>query len=416
MDYVSGLTREQREFSMRFVLNFLKHYLSNYIDIPRASWRVIPLIFLESLVMSVSFFIAVFFTKSLEFSTQIVGNLISMMMFGTFAGAILSGYLTIRILPSKITAFGFLLVSLSFLSLSISRDIFVLMPVMFLLGVGSVFMMIANLTALVRTATDDKSKNQLIVLQGVIFNITVSITGFLFSYLHPSNFYLLFKLLSIMLILSGLYLFKQKIVIPSKQTIDKKRSKIHWDLALLVVPSVFFYGLVFSVVKVFYAIDIQQKFDAPLLQSMMLSANPFMVIFIQPLLVSFIKKNDGLEYMTLGAILISVGYILFGFSKGLLPVLTLIMIATIGEMIFSPLSKKYASSMYGEGFEGMGLATWKLVYYLSGIIGASLSGTLGANYGHSYAWSMCGMLGLISLLVFVIYGRRIKSDNLNRAC
>ncbi len=44
-------------------------------------------------------------------------------------------------------------------------------------------------------------------------------------------------------------------------------------------------------------------------------------------------------------------------------------LATIGEMIFSPVSKKVAANSFGHGNDGIGFAAWKTNYYLSDVIG-----------------------------------------------
>jgi MFS family permease len=78
-------------------------------------------------------------------------------------------------------------------------------------------------------------------------------------------------------------------------------------------------------------------------------------------------------------------------------------LATLGEMIFAPISKTFASTFLGSGNEGVGFAIWKISYYLSGVFGASVSGYIGHYYGHQKAWSICALLLLCVIIYYLFY-------------
>lgn len=378
---------------------FKHSYLSNYTDIPEGSWQILPLLFIEAFVMSLSFFIAVFFKKALNFTPLQIGTLISIQLAGTFIGSALTGFLSTRFKPIQLTLVGFMSLALTFMSLSASPGFQTAMPIMFLMGVASVLMMVSNLTAFVRTSSLSGKKNQLIVLQGVIFNLTVSITAFVVSFTEANTLKHLFAAISIILLLTAIIVHR----ITPAQSVQYKPNKSNYkpDIKLfwLLIPNLFFYGLTFAVVKVFYATDIQQHIHSPWLQSALLSLNPFMVVFIQPWLIQKVSnKGNDVKQLLLGGILVSLGYACFGFSTNIAILSLLIITATLGELIYSPLSKKFASQLFGEGYEGSGLATWKLSFYASGMIGASLSGYMAEHFSHTIAWSLCAMLALTCII------------------
>lgn len=387
-----------------------KVFFANYFDVPKGTGKVALLVFIESFAISISFFVSIYLSKSLGFNQVQIGNLISIMLAGTCAGSFLSGYLVSFIKPSIVASVGFVLFALGFLLLAVISSFELLLPVMFLCGVGGVFMMIANLTALIRLAKDDAMKDRLIVLQSVIFNLTVSVAAFLLSYLTHTQLSKMFLLLAFSLVIAAvialrLDLTSRKVIIKRK---DEKQPIINRPLLLTLIPMIACYGIVFSIVKTYFAIDTVERFDNHLLAWIVMSANPMLVIFIQPGLVRSLRNKGNTQLLLLGGSLLCGGYLLFGLSKMIIPSLIFIAIASIGEMIFSPISKKMAACSLGYGNEGMGLAVWKITYYLSGVFGASFSGYLGHSFNHQYAWMICLPLLMCIILCATLY---IKLQN-----
>ena len=407
MGKVRAAARTRNHLNKKEKFHILRRVVDNYILIPKGAGKVVALVFIESLAMSVSFFLSIYLSKVIGFNQAQVGFLISVMLAGTCAGSFLSGYLTGFIAPRIVTSIGFVLFGVALLLMTTLKNFSLLMPSVFLCGVGGVFMMIANLTALIRLAKDDAMKNRMIVLQGVVFNATVSIAAGLLSFLSNRNIENLFICLAVTLFISAYFTlnFGEKV---NNESQGKKRYKITPNISMLctIVPMIACYGVVFSVVRTFFAVDTGARFSNPWLVWMVLSANPFLVVFVQPVLIGLLKNKSSMSLMITGSVLLCGGYLLFGVSSLLIPSLFFISIAAVGEMIFSPISKNMASSSMGKNQEGMGLAVWKVTYYLSGIIGASLSGVLGNSYGHAYAWGLslpamiimcvCGLVFMIS--------------------
>ena len=135
----------------------------------------------------------------------------------------------------------------------------------------------------------------------------------------------------------------------------------------------------------------------------LLSVNPLIVIFIQPLLFNKLGKTRDITLLATGGVLLGIGYLLFGTTTLFLPSVIFISIATFGEMIFSPVSKKLASTLFGSGKEGLGLASWKMTYYLSGVFGAFSMGYLTEAYKNINIWFVCLLLSLAMTVSVVCY-------------
>jgi len=97
------------------------------------------------------------------------------------------------------------------------------------------------------------------------------------------------------------------------------------------------------------------------------------------------------------------GYVLFGLSTYLIPSLLFVLLATAGEMIVSPITKRIAATSFGYGNEGIGLASWKMTYYFSGVFGAIFVGYLGENYQNLNIWLICIPLSLAIIFCALCY-------------
>ena len=129
-----------------------------------------------------------------------------------------------------------------------------------------------------------------------------------------------------------------------------------------------------------------------------------MVIFFQPLLFNKLKGNGNIFILVMGAIFLGIGYVLFGISTYLITSLFFIIFATIGEMMFSPISKKIAASSFGYGNEGIGLAAWKMTYYFSGVIGAIFIGYIDEIFNDFNIWYVCIPLSMAIIICVAGYG------------
>lgn len=389
------------------------HYLVHYTGVPKGTGKIIPLIVIESLVMSISYLISIYLVNSLHFTPIEVGKLISMISLGTGLGSILTGYLTTKISVTRVSAFGILLYAVGFFLLSVVTSYQYLLGVLFLCGVSGVCMMIGNLTALIKLTNTDAMKNRIIVLQSVVFNLCFSVSSFFMSYFHAQALRNLFLIFAVLLLVAGLLVCR---ISPGSTTASKNSSlgsmKANLACIGLIASIISCYGILYSLIKINFPVETVTRYSNPFNSWLLLSINPLMIILFQPLLIGMLKNKGNLFLLVNGALLLGLGYTLFGLSSYLLLSIFFVILATIGEMLFSPISKKIAATSLGEGNEGMGLALWKTSYYFSGVLGAIFVGYLGENFKSLNIWLICLPLSaslILCVLAYNYYWRRIGS-------
>ncbi|MFT4059341.1 MAG: MFS transporter [Legionella sp.] len=382
----------------------ITNYLVNYIEVPKGTGKVLPLVVIESLAMCVAHLISIYLTNALHFTPFQVGKLISVLALGTCVGSLCSGYLTTRISVLRVSSLGLLIYALGFLLLFYVTSYHFLLAVLFFCGLGGVFMMIGNLTALIKLANNDSMKNRVIVLQAVVFNLSYSISSFFMSYFSAQVFKNIFLIFAVFLSVAGVYLLQQKdntpVFITEKKLVPLK---IKWSLTAILMLAIFFYGVIYSLIRVYFPVEALSRFHNPFYSWLALSMNPLMIILFQPVLINALGNKTNRALLMIGAFCLGMGYLLFGFTSYLLPSLCCITLAAVGEMIFSPISKKLAATSLGVGNEGMGLAIWKLTFYFSGVLGATFVGYLGEYYKAINIWLTCIPLTLAIILCALCY-------------
>lgn len=388
------------------VKNFVhNNYLVNYIDVPKGTGKIIPLVIIESVAMCVSYFISIYLFNSLHLTSLQVGKLISVLSLGTCIGSLLSGYLTTKMSIIKVSSLGLFIYAVGFFLLSQVTSFYFLLLIMFLCGLGGVFIMIANLTALIKLAHDDFMKNRIIVLQSVVFNLSLSVCGFFMSYLQADSLRNFFLIFGFVLLITSIFILNSKE--EYKLKIDNKKNsvfEINYPALSMILLIIFFYGIIYSLVKIYFPIEAVSRFHNSFYSWIILSANPIMVIFIQPFLIAKLKNKGNIFILSTGAILLGIGYAFFGISTYLIPSLLFIIFATLGEMMCSPITKKIAANSFGYGNEGIGLASWKMTYYFSGIIGAIFIGYVDEAFKTLNIWYICIPLSMAIVICVGCYG------------
>ena len=392
-------------------INIFNNYIINYTDYPKGTGKIIPLVIIESMAMSVSYLISIYLVNSLHFTPFQIGKLVSSLSLGTCIGSLLSGYLTTRVSVTKVSSLGLFIYALGFFLLSCVTSYHYLLATLFLCGVGGIFMMIANLTALIKLADDDLMKNRIIVLQSVVFNLSISVCSFLMGYLKTEALKDLFVVFGVLLLFSGMFVFsiKRNSSIIKTNKAPNRSGRINLPVIIMILPIIFFYGVIYSLVKIYFPVEAVSRFNNPFFSWLVMSTNPLMIIFLQPLLINKLKSRGNIFLLSLGACFLGFGYVMFGLSTYLIPSILFVFLATVGEMIFSPISKKLAATSFGYGNEGIGLASWKMTYYFSGVLGAVFVGYLGENFQKLNIWLICIPLSIAIILCAICYNSYVEN-------
>ncbi len=384
--------------------------------LPKESYKLFPLIAIESIAISTCFFISIYFSHIIHLSHLATGKLIAASSFGALSGSWISGYLTTRLSPLRVSAIGSFFFSIGYFGVANSHNQTILLICMVMCGLGTVFLAVSNLTALVQTA-DEKAnlKKRLIAIYTAIYNFCGIVAASLMSKLSEDHFPLLFDILSAMCICVSMYL----LLLPRRENLRQAESKstptshetFDWKLAALIIICVFSFGTIYSMYKVFFPIHVISNFEHSYKAIIALSFNGLLVVILQAYITKKFQNYSDISMIGFGGLALGVGYFLFGISETYIAGLFFICVGSIGEMIFVPPSKHLATICFTKGKEGLGLGLWRGIYFLSSIIGSYSSGWVGHQYGEKAAWGICLVMGIASGFAMLIYYLSLNIDN-----
>lgn len=176
----------------------------------------------------------------------------------------------------------------------------------------------------------------------------------------------------------------------------KDRKLLYFVLALIPVEAVFFQHIgampLFIVNELGYANSVF---------GLLTAINTVLIIFIE------VPLNDAMRFwpdwksLCLAAFLSAIGFGMMAFTKDISLIIISIIIWTFGEMILFPASGDYVAKISPEKQRGEYMGYFQMSFSFAFMVGPWL-GTEALEYFGSVAlWLGCGVLGLISAVMFV---------------
>ncbi|HHT9922951.1 TPA: MFS transporter [Legionella pneumophila] len=390
-----------------------------YIAIPRHSLLLVPIILLDSIITTSCMNLALYLTKVKQFSILDIGETISMYYIGCFLGSFMGGSLTTKYSSVNLSCISSILLGGIYINLLYINNPLNMKLCMFIVGVLVYVLSVSNVTNLLKPAKDKNTKLKLISTELILFNISYSISATVLLILDFNQINSVLISIGILLIFLGIitfYLLRTNPIFNQNHVYEEIKSNriINIKKLIIVLSSVVVIGLIFSSIKVIYTPTIQERFGSTGLAVIIASINPWLIFLIQPIVIEKIKNMNNILMMGFGGLGIGVGYCAFGFSSLFYTSSICLVVMTIGEILFSPLSKSLVVSQFDSNCDGLALGLWRGVFMGSGFIGPLVSGYLSHQFGNIAVWRLCGILGLICFLLSILV-QRIEHLSINKS-
>ena len=382
----------------------MEKILSLYFGIPIRAKMLLPVILLEHLVTAFCLNISAYFKKISNFNYELVGQFISAYYLGCLFGAFVGGLLTLKFRTTKISGIGMVFVSANLYCLLNSLTQWGIEISMFLIGLFGTIVVTSNITNLIRTVKEESTKLKVISLELIIFNLAFSLVNFILLDLSSQTMLHLMKFFPFLLFFVGLLvlIFYQE---PIFEVLRDKRYNKKLFLPkqkrefFILISMIFCFGLIFSMVKVVFTPTLIERFGNNTISATVASINPWVIFFIQPLIVNRIRETNSTWFLGCGGLVVGLNYFAFGIVSSFASTVAVLILLTFGEMMFSPLSKHLNVQLYGSGKEGIASSLWRVVFLGSGVIGPKLSGYFAEYYGAYMVWNICALLGFFCFII-----------------
>ena len=287
-------------------------FIRNYVIIPKLAWLLFPLIVVSTFAHALCLNISLYYVKVRHFHPLLIGQALSLFYLGTLLGALLNGFMSLRVSSLKISVYSAIGLGILFIVLTQIQSLFALNALMLFSGIGMSMLSIANLTSFIKTARSDASKKlQLVNLEMVIFNLSFSCSMYILFKLSPEQITKAFYYAGLLLIFFGVFYFffmRLSVFYLTKVSTQTMRFKPKNKNALVsLLFFVLIVGVIFSMIRVIYAPTIESRFGDSSLSALVASVNPWLIFLVQPFLVNRLKTRNNWLVMGVGGFCIGFG-------------------------------------------------------------------------------------------------------------
>lgn len=380
-------------------------YKEAYSGLPKEAWLLSFVEFINRSGTMVFFFMTLYLTHQLSFSTTIAGQALGIYGFGALAGSYLGGKLTDIIgayTVQKVSLFftGFVLIILSQVTSYI-----LIMTFMFLLGLISETLHPANATAMSQICPSELMTKGF-ALNRLATNLGITIGPVLGGILATINYSYLFWVDGLTCIVAGvLFCTFFKTSRPISENISKAHTHVKspWrDFYFLkILGLVFLIGLVF--VQLFTTFPLYLKDLYRFKENMigfLLSINTIIIVLFEMILINALKQKPMIKLVAIGSLLLCGGFAMIPLGRGFLFAGFTVAIWTIGEMLFIPALTTLIAKHSDDSLRGRYMGLFSLAFASSFIIGPTIGTWIYDHIGVDYIWIVSGFIGILTWMGF----------------
>jgi MFS family permease len=136
-----------------------------------------------------------------------------------------------------------------------------------------------------------------------------------------------------------------------------------------------------------------------------LSLNGVMIVLLELMIISWTQRFAPQPLIALGYFLTGIGFALTGLARTIPALIATVVIWTIGEMTYGPMTGAYVTSLAPERFRGRYMGLWILMWSVGLLLGPYL-GTLLFGYSHAALWIACAIAGTAGAVLSIMKPKR----------
>lgn len=384
----------------------IKRYLQHFSGLPKPSWFILFLHFMNATFISICYFLPLYFVNQLGFDVSTAGYMIAFYSLGTIAGGAIGGGYADTISPRKVVIASLAAQAVAFLCLALHHSAIAFMFNLFVLGLTTYSFITANfLWALSFCRDNEQQKIKMITMLDTVSNLGLGISALIISALMINTFQL-FSIIAgmILLIISGyLLLYYHHTEIPiANQNTPTENSVVTYHANVLVsyaIISLFLTGLIITQLSTTYSIYLHTLFPSVPFGGFgfLFALNTFMVVTMQTPIANTCRSYNRVFMIGIGTFLLGFGMFMLSFVLTYVMVILACMIYTVGEMLFFSVAQLVCYENAPANKKGFVLGMYRTVYASSRVLGPAAGGYIYQHFGSTSLWYLCGIIGLFCL-------------------
>ncbi|MDD7884952.1 MFS transporter [Flavivirga sp. 57AJ16] len=385
------------------------NYLNTFKGLSQEVWWLALITLINRAGTMVIPFLSLYLTKSLNFSLNDVGWVMSAFGLGSVIGSWLGGKLTDKIGYYKVMAFSLLATGLLFIALQ-----FLTTFPTFCLGIFLVMLvadmfrpaMFVALSAYSKPENKTRSVTLIRLAINLGFSAGPAIGGFIITALSYGGLFWVDGITCIMatLVLINVLNPKKAKILDNVKTENPKSA--YGDKAFLIfLAAMILFGIVFlqyfSTMPLYYK-DVHQLTELEI--GIILGMNGFLIFVFEMPLIKWLENTNFTKtgLMLFGAILTGSSFIILNFTPWVGVLVIGMLLMTFGEMIAFPFSNAFAMDRAKKGNQGEYMALYSIAFSIAHIFGHNAGMRMVDALGFDNTWYIVTLLAALCVLLLFI--------------
>ncbi|HLP45591.1 MAG TPA: MFS transporter [Candidatus Kapabacteria bacterium] len=391
-------------------------YRSAYSGLPREAWMLSLVEFVNRSGTMVFFYMTLYLTQNFTYTLTQAGQVISGYGIGALVGSYAGGKLTDIIGAYNVQKLSLIITGFTFILLGQLTSYWLIMAVMFFMGICSEALQPANATAMSQVCSPEL-RTKGFALHRLAINLGVTIGPVVGGYLALIDYGLLFWIDGITCLLAaGIFMIFFKTARPVQEShvnseVSTSSQSVWRDFYFLkVLAFTFFLGVIF--VQLFNTFPLFFRTVYGLKENrigLLIAVNTVMIVLFEMLLMDALKKQPVGKVIGFGALLLGGGFALMPLGSTFLFGCFTVAVWTMGEMLSIPSLAALIANHSNDAVRGKYMGLFSFAFALSMVVGPLLGAKIYDTFGASTLWFGCGAVGFILWWgVTSIENKRIK--------
>lgn len=392
----------------------ISRFTNVYNRFPRTFWTLVSATFIDRLGGFLIFpYLSLYVTWKFNVGMTQVGTLFAIFSISSMFGSTLGGAMTDKFGRRAMLIFGLVVSALSSLAMGIVNDINLFYSTAVVVG------LLANAggpaqQAMVADILPEKKQTEGYGILRVVVNLAAVIGPAIGGLLATTSYLLLFIFDAVASVITAGIVFKFiPETKPKAQDDQPPQSLIETLLGYRFVlrDGIFMAFMVISIFTIIVYMQMNSTLSVYLRDyqnippqgfGYLLSFNAAMVVLFQFWITRRVKKRPPLLIMALGAILFAIGFSMYGLVTSYILFILAMGIITVGEMVIMPVSQALVASLSPADMRGRYMAVFGFSWGIPAAVGPLLAGIIMDNYNPDWVWYLCGIIGSMAAIGFVL--------------
>jgi MFS family permease len=384
-----------------------------YAEYPRAFWTLVTVTFIDRLGGALLFpFFALYITSKFGVGMTEVGILFALFSVSGFIGVLLGGALSDRLGRKGMVIFSLISTSVSSVIMGLVDSLTAFFMLALVVGIFTDAGHPAYQAMVADLLPEEKRAEGFGIIR-VVFNLSVAIGPAIGGFLASRSYLALFITDAIISLISAFIIWRampETKPEPEHDHVPESMMSTFRGYGKVMRNTLFLLFITAGVLSGFAYMNMNTTLGVYLRDShgipesgygFILSLNAAMVVLFQFWITRRIRSFAPMIVMAVGTLLYAIGFAMYGFVSTYVLFLMAMVVITIGEMLIAPVSQAQVARFAPADMRGRYMAIAGFSFGIPYAIGPLLAGFLLDNTQPEVLWWAAGIVGLLSVMVYL---------------